>query len=165
MERNAKERGLIIIGNGISGVSAARVVRKLCPELRIRILSAESKYFFSRTALMYIYMGHMRLEDTQPYETSFYSKNRLELIYDHALHIDTQGKQVHTENGSVLSYDMLLLATGSHYNTFGWPGENLPGVQGLYSLQDLEKTGKKYTHWQSAAGSYRGRRAYWHRIG
>jgi NADPH-dependent 2,4-dienoyl-CoA reductase/sulfur reductase-like enzyme len=30
------------------------------------------------------------------------------------------------------------LATGSKSNKFGWPGQDLKGVQGLYHLQDLE---------------------------
>ncbi|MGB1242050.1 MAG: FAD-dependent oxidoreductase, partial [Chitinophagales bacterium] len=49
---------IVIIGNGISGITAARYVRKLSDH-KITVISAESKHFFSRTALMYIYMGHM----------------------------------------------------------------------------------------------------------
>ena len=70
---------VVIIGNGISGVTAARHIRKLSDK-RIIIISAETDYFFSRTALMYIYMGHMKLEHTQPYENWFWKKNRIELV-------------------------------------------------------------------------------------
>ena len=52
---------IVIIGNGISGVTAARHIRKNSNN-KITIVSAESKYFFSRTALMYVYMGHMKFE-------------------------------------------------------------------------------------------------------
>lgn len=37
-----------------------------------------------------------------------------------------------------MEYDKLILATGSDYNKFGWEGEDLEGVQGLVSKQDLE---------------------------
>ncbi|GAL80877.1 nitrite reductase probable subunit [Algibacter lectus] len=47
---------IVIIGNGISGVTAARHIRKLSDK-KITIISAETEYFFSRTALMYVYMG------------------------------------------------------------------------------------------------------------
>ena len=67
---------VVIIGNGISGVTAARHIRKLSDK-RITIISAESDYFFSRTALMYVYMGHMKFEHTQPYENWFWKKNNL----------------------------------------------------------------------------------------
>jgi len=53
---------IVIIGNGISGTTAARWVRKLSDH-KITIISSESKHFYSRTALMYVYMGHMRHED------------------------------------------------------------------------------------------------------
>ena len=135
---NLEKDGLIIIGNGIAGITAARKVRQLHPRLRIRIISAESKYFFSRTALMYIYMGHMSLQDTQPYETRFYPENRLELLLGHVKAIHPEKKELELTGDTPLHYDLLLLTTGSRYNKFGWPGQDLPGVQGLYSLQDLE---------------------------
>lgn len=37
-----------------------------------------------------------------------------------------------------MEYDILILGTGSKPNKFGWPGQNLKGVQGMYSYQDLE---------------------------
>ena len=52
---------IVIIGNGISGVTAARHIRKNSDN-RITIISSETEHFFSRTALMYIYMGHMKYE-------------------------------------------------------------------------------------------------------
>src|SRR5690606_3080468 len=41
-------------------------------------------------------------------------------------------------SGSKVAYDILILATGAKPNKFGWPGQDLEGVQGLYSKQDLE---------------------------
>ena len=69
---------IVIIGNGIAGVTAARHIRKLSDK-KITIISAEADHFFSRTALMYVYMGHMRWRDIEPYESWFWEKNRLEL--------------------------------------------------------------------------------------
>ena len=135
---NLEKKGLIIIGNGITGITAARRVRQYHPKIRIRVISAESAYFFSRTALMYIYMGHMSLADTQVYEARFYPKNRLELLFEKVKAIHPEKKEIEVTGSFPLKYDILLLATGSRYNTLGWPGQNLPGVQGLYSLQDLK---------------------------
>jgi len=128
---------IVIIGNGITGVTAALKLRELQPTWNITIVSAESDYFFSRTALMYIYMGHMRLVDTQPYEAEFWQRQRLNLHRARVTGIDTAQRQVLLERGEPLTYDKLLLATGSQSNKFGWPGQDLPGVQGLYDLQDL----------------------------
>ena len=128
---------IVIIGNGISGVTAARHIRKLSDK-RITIISAETDHFFSRTALMYIYMGHMKYEHTKPYEDHFWTKNRIELKRAFVSKVDTTAKQLQLASGEQMNYDKLILAVGSKPNKFGWPGQDLDGVQGLYSFQDLE---------------------------
>ena len=62
---------LVIIGNGIAGITTARHVRQQNPDVRITVISAESDHFYARTALMYIFMGHLRYEHTKPYEDWF----------------------------------------------------------------------------------------------
>lgn len=128
---------IAIIGNGISGITAARFIRKLSDH-RISVISSESEYFFSRTALMYIYMGLMRQKDTQPYEPGFWKKNRIDLVFNHVSQVNFEAKKLVLEQGRELEYDRLIIATGSSSNKFGWPGQDLDGVHGMYSLQDLE---------------------------
>lgn len=128
---------IVIIGNGISGVTLARHIRKLSDK-KITIISAETDYFFSRTALMYVYMGHMKFEHTQPYENWFWKKNRIELLNTYVDAIDTDNKHLKLANGDDVNYDKLVIATGSKPNKFGWPGQDLKGVMGMYHKQDLE---------------------------
>ncbi|HZJ20573.1 MAG TPA: FAD-dependent oxidoreductase, partial [Pricia sp.] len=128
---------IVIIGNGIAGVTAARHIRKLSDK-KITLISAETDHFFSRTALMYVYMGHMRWTDIEPYEHWFWEKNRLELKKAYVDRIDTDAKALYFSEGDSLNYDKLIIATGSVTNTFGWEGLELDGVQGLVSKQDLD---------------------------
>jgi NAD(P)H-nitrite reductase large subunit len=127
---------IVIIGNGIAGITVARHVRKQSNHA-ITVISAESKFHFSRTALMYVYMGHLKLEHTKPYEDFFWTKNRITLRQDLVTHLDTDSKHVQLQSGERIAYDKLVIASGSTPNRFGWRGENLLGVQGLYSIQDL----------------------------
>ena len=128
---------IVIIGNGISGVTAARHIRKLSDK-KITIISAETDHFFSRTALMYIYMGHMKYEHTKPYEDYFWEKNRIQLKRGFVKTVHHQEKKLSFSNGDSMTYDKLVIAVGSKSNKFGWPGQDLDGVQGLYSKQDLD---------------------------
>lgn len=130
-------RHVIIIGNGISGITAARHIRKRSDH-QITVISAESDHFYSRTALMYIYMGHMKYEHTKPYEDWFWEKNRIELLRAYVQSVQPKKNSITLDSGEVLMYDDLIIATGSKPNKYGWPGQDLKGVQGLYSLQDLE---------------------------
>jgi NAD(P)H-nitrite reductase large subunit len=140
---------IVIIGNGISGVTAARHIRKnsdteinSAQGKKITIVSAEHKYFFSRTALMYVYMGHLKFEHTQPYENWFWKKNKIDLKEGFVSTINTDDKVLEFTNGENISYDTLIIATGSKPNKFGWPGQDLGGVMGMYHKQDLEKLEK-----------------------
>ena len=129
---------IVIIGNGITGITCARNVRKLDSNASITVISGETEHFFSRTALMYIYMGHMKFEHTKPYEDWFWEKNRINLIRANVNTLNSEDKTLHFDNGESIAYDKLIIACGSIPNKFGWPGEDLHGVQGLYSIQDLE---------------------------
>ena len=132
---------IVIIGNGIAGVTAARHIRKKSNK-KITIVSAENKYFFSRTALMYVYMGHLTFKHTQPYEDWFWKKNNIELKEGLVIDIDVKNKTLNLADDSTLTFDKLIIATGSKPNKFGWPGQNLDGVMGMYHKQDLEKLEK-----------------------
>lgn len=129
---------VVIIGNGIAGITAARHIRRISDK-KITVISAENKYFFSRTALMYVYMGHMKWEHLEPYEKSFWTKNRIDLREAYVKRIDfTERKLIFSEGGH-LAYDHLIIATGSIPRKLGCKGEELRGVQGLVSKQDLER--------------------------
>jgi len=127
---------IVIIGNGIAGITAARHIRKNSNN-EIVVISAETEYFFSRTALMYVFMGHMRFEDIKPYEDWFWEKNRIDLIFNRVEKIIPESKMLVCTDGLEINYTKLILALGAKSNKFGWPGQDLKGVQGLYSYQDL----------------------------
>lgn len=132
---------IVIIGNGISGVTLARHIRKLSDK-KITLISNETEFFFSRTALMYIYMGHMKFEHTQPYENNFWGKNTIELKQGLVTHVSADNKVLKFDDGTELFYDKLIIASGSKPNKFGWPGQDLEGVMGMYHRQDLENLEK-----------------------
>ena len=97
---------IAIIGNGISGITAARFLRKLSDH-QITVISAETDYFFSRTALMYIYMGHMRFVDTQPYQPHFWAENRINLKRAYVEQVAFAEKKLKFAGGEEMQYDKL----------------------------------------------------------
>jgi NAD(P)H-nitrite reductase large subunit len=128
---------IVIIGNGIAGVTLARHIRKKS-DATITIVSSENEFFFSRTALMYVFMGHMKFEHMQPYENDFWKKNKINLVQDLVTAVRPEQKEIVLSSNNTISYDKLVLATGSKPNKYGWPGQDLQGVTGLYHKQDLE---------------------------
>ncbi len=128
---------IVIIGNGISGITCARNIRKQSND-DIKVISSETEHFYSRTALMYIYMGHMKYEHTKPYEDWFWQKNRIQLVKGHVNAIDIKSKKLLLQSQAFINYDKLVIATGSTSNKPNFPGINLNGVQSLYGIPDLE---------------------------
>ncbi|MCA6074133.1 NAD(P)/FAD-dependent oxidoreductase [Fulvivirga sedimenti] len=135
---------VVIIGNGIAGITAARHIRKHS-DYAITVISAETEFFWSRTALMYIYMGHMKFEHTKPYEDHFWKENNIDLFFGRVNNISSGQNMVICTDGTKFTFDYLILATGSKPNKFGWEGQDLNGVSGMVSYQDLEMI-EAHTH-------------------
>ena len=115
----------VIIGNGVTGITAARHLRTIEPTWRITVVSGESTHHYSRPALMYVFMGHMRYADTKPFDDGLWKRERIELVRDWVTGIDIEQRSLTMHRGGGIEYDKLLLATGSKSNKFGWPGQDL----------------------------------------
>ncbi|GAA4457260.1 FAD-dependent oxidoreductase [Nibrella saemangeumensis] len=96
-------RHIVIVGNGIAGITAARHIRKQSED-RITVISSETDHFFSRTALMYIYMGHLEYHHTKPYEDWFWPKNRINLLRGYVEQVDFTAKKLVLSNRFVEEY-------------------------------------------------------------
>ena len=139
-----------ILGNGVAGVTAALRLRQKRPDWRISVISGESTYHYSRPALMYIFMGHLRYRDTKPFEDAYWAEQRLDLVRDWVIAIDVAAKRLQLHRGPPIHYDKLLLATGSNPNRFGWPGQDIQGVKGTISPASSERAGPTRTETASS---------------
>lgn len=128
---------VIIAGNGIAGSTAAHLISQ-GSDHHITMISDEAEYPFARTALMYVFMGHLRLEDTKLYQDHFWAATGIKRINSRIVAADTHKQRLILANGDEVSYDKLIIATGSRPKLPGIPGEELDGVQGLYHLGDLD---------------------------
>ena len=130
-----------IIGNGVAGSTLALNLSS-SDNYRVHLISDESDFFYSRTALMYLYMGHLTPKQTEPYERGFWEKSGIHRIRGRVIalkreektlsYTDQEGKSHHA------SYDILVLATGSLPRFLDWPNRTLKGISGLYHLNDLK---------------------------
>ena len=128
----------VIVGNGVCGMEAALALRRKDAEARITLISDEHDHFYSRTALMYVFAGQMRLRDTEPYDRGLYERLRFERVRERVAELEPQGKSLRFEGGSTLAYDRLLLAVGSRARPAPWPGAAGPGLHYFVTLRDLE---------------------------
>jgi NADPH-dependent 2,4-dienoyl-CoA reductase/sulfur reductase-like enzyme len=128
----------VIVGNGVCGMEAALALREREAEARISLVSDEHDHFFSRPALMYVFAGQTRLQDTEPYDRQLYERMGFERVSARVAAVDAAGHALVFEGGRRLEYDRLLLAVGSKARTAPWPGSEGPGLHYFVTLRDLE---------------------------
>jgi len=119
-------------------MEASLALRARDEDARISIVSDEHDHFFSRPALMYVFAGQMRLEDTEPHDRGLYARMRFERVSGRVGSVDAAGHALVLDDGRRLGYDRLLLAVGSKARPAPWPGGGGPGVHYFVTLRDLE---------------------------
>ncbi|MBC7792083.1 MAG: NAD(P)/FAD-dependent oxidoreductase, partial [Clostridia bacterium] len=124
---------------GVAGITCALGARDRDPSAAITVISGETPYFYSRTALMYAFMDKMKRAHLEPYERSVWKDRRIELVQDWAVDLNAAAHTVKLAGGGLVHYDKLVLALGSRANRAEWPGlEGLKGVVNFVSMQDLD---------------------------
>lgn len=126
----------LIIGSGPAGVMAAETLRKADPAAEITLLCGEAEPPYSRMAIPYVLKGDIGEAGTHlRKEAGHYDRLRIQLVQAKARGVDTAARTVDL-GGRSLSYDRLLIATGSRPSQERIPGIELPGVQSCWTLDD-----------------------------
>lgn len=127
----------LVLGAGPAGIIAAETLRKHCPQDRITVVGDEREAPYSRMAIPYLLIGNIEEKGTWLRKgATHFADLRIELVQARASQVDAQAKQVQFENGQPLSFDQLLIATGSHPVRPPIPGLDLPGVHTCWTLED-----------------------------
>ncbi|MFA6920993.1 MAG: nitrite reductase large subunit NirB [Gallionella sp.] len=139
MEKNKMR--LVVIGNGMAGIRTLEELLKMSPdEYEITVFGAESQPNYNRILLSPVLSGEMKFQDTVLNDWSWYQENNITLHVGKTVSkIDRQRCQVESEDGLIVPYDRLLIATGSNPIMLPIAGINLPGVLAYRSIADVEK--------------------------
>jgi NADPH-dependent 2,4-dienoyl-CoA reductase/sulfur reductase-like enzyme len=134
-------RTFVLIGASLAGASAAEELRKQGFEGRVVLVGSEEHEPYIRPPLSKDYLaGKAGLGDVYVHPSDWYADNRIELrLGTSAESIDRGAHTVRLSDGETLSYDKLLLTTGSRVRVPDLPGDNLPGVYYLRTLDDSSK--------------------------
>ncbi|HLA42289.1 MAG TPA: FAD-dependent oxidoreductase, partial [Aggregatilineales bacterium] len=105
---------VVIIGNGIAGVTAADHIRRRHPICQIQIVAREHHHLYNRMGLSRLIYGRSAMQGLYLMPDSWYEDYQIEcLLNTFAVQIDRENRYVVLADGGVLSYDRLVLATGS----------------------------------------------------
>ena len=128
---------VVVVGNGIAGVTAADYVKRYSPSVEVNLIGRETHHLYNRMAITRLIYGRSAMQGLYLLPESWYEKNQVTTwLNTHVDAIDRTGKKVVLKTGESLAYDSLILATGSR----GWvpkiEGYGLPGTFVLREAED-----------------------------
>ncbi|MBN1849288.1 MAG: NAD(P)/FAD-dependent oxidoreductase [Deltaproteobacteria bacterium] len=127
----------LIIGNGVAGTTAAENIRKHDEDGTITILTDEDTPFYYRIRLNDLISGDITEEALIAKNEQWYEDLHIDLLLQMKVKkVDIEKKTIITDDKLDLSYNKLLLATGSHSFVPPIKGSNKKGVFTLRSIQD-----------------------------
>ena len=127
----------LIIGNGVAGTTAAENIRKQDEDGTITIITNEDVPFYYRVRLNELVSGEISEQDLIVKNEQWYEDLHIDLLLDMKVKkADPIKKEIVTEDKMNLSYNKLLIATGSHSFIPPIQGANKKGVFALRSIQD-----------------------------
>jgi NADPH-dependent 2,4-dienoyl-CoA reductase/sulfur reductase-like enzyme len=129
---------IVIIGNGIAGLTAAVEARRLAPEKRIVIITDQIHPTINTPALKQFAVAKLTREQLLAYPAGTERAERLHIVNSRVAEIHAQSKYVTLSDNRGFGYNSLLIATGSYPQGLPeqTPGRNFDGVLTLHRLQD-----------------------------
>ncbi len=130
----------VIVGAGLAGAKAAEALRKQGFDGRLIMLGAEHHAPYERPPLSKDYlMGKTSREKVFAHAHRWYGEHHVELRSGQVVTgVDRGTREVRLADGSVVSYDKLLLTTGASPRELQVPGADAAGVHYLRTLDDSD---------------------------
>ncbi|WP_199742749.1 FAD-dependent oxidoreductase [Nocardia stercoris] len=119
---------VVVLGNGIAGVTAADFVRRGHPDCEIHLVGREPHDFYNRMGISRLVYGRSAMQGLSLLPATWYDEHQVTTwLNTLATGIDPVGRRVHLGTGDVLPYDRLIVATGAdstrpEVDGFGCPG-------------------------------------------
>lgn len=128
---------VIIVGNGVAGITVAKNLREISQEIEIEIFSWENYPYYPRPALIDFLSDRVKLEEIYFYPQDWYEKNRIKVNLGILIKsLDQKNKSILTEQNQTITYDRLVLAVGASAFIPDFSGKDRPGVFSLRTLRD-----------------------------
>lgn len=136
-----KRERLIVVGAGMAGLKLLEELSARCPgRYDVTVIGAEPGPAYNRVLLSSLLAGEAGEDDLALRSRDWYGASGYELITGvEARAIDREAKTVALSDGRPLSYDRLVLATGSEAIRLPLPGAELPGVLTFREWADAAK--------------------------
>src|SRR5579859_910262 len=143
---------LVIIGNGIAGLTAAVETRRLASTASIVIVSDQQYPTINTPALKQYAAGKLEPDQLLAYPQGIERALGIHVVHGHVERIDAQNQFIGISGGRSLGYKSLVVATGSKPNGLApqIPNGQMDGVLTLHRLEDYRELRRRLPQVQQA---------------
>ncbi|NJD28274.1 MAG: NAD(P)/FAD-dependent oxidoreductase [Chloroflexi bacterium] len=128
----------VIVGASLAGASAAAALRKRGFDGRIVLIGDEPHLPYERPELSKKYLRGEVETPVIVHDEAFYADSAIELLRGRRVTgLDLDARRVIID-AETIRFDRLLVGTGASPRPLGVPGEDLPGVHRLRTLEDAD---------------------------
>lgn len=130
---------VLIIGNGVAGITAAKTIRQKSSEAVITAVTDEQFAYYNRPALIDFIAGRKKENALYFYPESWYTRNNIKVLLEKSVQkLRLSAKSALFDDGSTISYDKLVISAGASANTLPIPGAGSRKVLTLRCLEDAK---------------------------
>ncbi|GAB1156443.1 NADPH-nitrite reductase [Paenibacillus illinoisensis] len=134
---NGNREKLVVIGNGMAGMSTVEQILKLTSRYDITVFGTEPYPNYNRIMLSYVLEGSKTIDDIVLNDLHWYEDNGITLHTGTTVsRIDADTREVVTNEGTRVPYDKVIIATGSSSFILPVPGHDKKGVVGFRDIAD-----------------------------
>jgi nitrite reductase (NADH) large subunit len=128
---------IVIVGNGVAGVTFARIIREKNPEFRVSIYTDEKNNYYPRPLLYEILSGESEPEDIMVFSDEWYKNHGIHVhLGKKAVSVDIERKKLKLHDKTVVDYDKLVLANGAYCFVPPIRGSEKKGTFTLRNIKD-----------------------------
>jgi len=128
---------VVVLGNGIAGVTAADFIRRGHPDCEIHVVGRESHALYNRMGIARLVYGRSAMQGLYLLPEQWYDEHGVNAwLNTVATRIDLRWRRVHLSTGESLPYDRLVLAMGSSAAVPPIGGVTRPGCFALREAGD-----------------------------
>ena len=130
-------KSIVIVGNGIAGVTAADYIRRRHPACEIHLIGRESHHLYNRMAITRLVYGRSAMSGLYLQPESWYEERKItSWLNTQVAHIDPAAHEVILATNEKIPFSRLILANGSASFVPPIAGFGMPGAYVLREAED-----------------------------